>query len=294
MKNFKSFIAEDEKLTPEYIKKVLIKDYGFKHVGLNHAYTLENNSIITHENITIDNNKNKKLPILIQRCKHFTISHSNITSTYGFPKDSDRIYMRECDDIIIVDFANTSQDTLQIENCSSIKIIKNINSSNLNYIYIDSLVALEILNITQCSTDAAVIIGCWNIKLSNIKIGNKISMLNFYNCVNFQSFSGCTIAAESGRFDCKYLKTFDGFDTLHIDDFILDNVDSEAKNVSHIITSPNSISVLNFRSDIPHAYYMKTKKMRDAVFRYVFKNNKAEYIMDFTLEMIDGGFEDQL
>ena len=296
MKTFKSFITEAEELTPQNIKTILRDVYKFKS-----AYKLENNAVVTTTYIALDGYKNEKLPILIQSCREFIIKNSRVTSTYGFPKDCARIYMNMCNDIVIGDFANTNQGSknnkgsLEIEECYTLKHIKNLHGVHLDYILCNKLHALKKLHIKQCSTDMQVVISeCSKIKLSDISIGNKISSIGFNNAEKFINFVGCTIAAEQGVFGCQYLKTFDGFDTLKIDACNLDDVNCKTRNLSALMSSPNTINKFDFSSSVTDEQYQKMRNLREVIVKYIYKNNKADYIMDFTVEVIDAGFDDQV
>lgn len=290
MKTFKSYITEDEEQTPAYIDEILRNYYEFTS-----NYTLQNNKVVTKAAIKIKDIHDKQLKIEILSCKTFTVKDLDIISMYGFPIKCDELNINSCDKLKTFDFDNRDTKKIQIAKCDAIKKIKNINSINLIFLYIDSLKNLTNIDVQQCSSNAYVTVyNNKSLHLRDISIGNKIGTFSFISDW-LHDFEECNINATAGQFECKNLKTFNGLDKLEINKLILTDVNAQVKNLSELITCSSVINDISFDYDSGFLNMkQKTMKLRDIIYKYVFMTSKQDHIMDFTVDLIDAGFEDQV
>ncbi len=288
MKKFKSSIFEnDEKIAPEYIEEVLRNYYGYAH-----SYTLdENNNVNLLTNIDFDNIENKRLLFQINSAKRVYFKRCGIMSTFGFPLESIELNLNSCDNIRILDFSSLDTETIRCYYCSSLKIIKNINIENLLEISLIDLPVLKKLEVEKSHFGVDVTIDrCNSLDFKNVVIKNRISRVNIYSCESFKDFVDFNIDVKRLNAECDFLKSFDGFDVVNIEKTTLTNVPIIVKSLSKLIESKTIISHIDFAS----SYDAKNVLLDKIVSKYATKRDKIDHIMDFTIELIDNSFEDQV
>lgn len=290
MKKFKSFITEDVNLSPEEIDNILRNVYDFHS-----EYTLKNNKVVTKASMYLSNILYYKiLPIQIYSCNIFSIKSSKIESMYGFPNKASHIIVANGVNIKKLDFADIITNTFKIDNNTSIEKIFNINNDKLTSIQIDDTHNLEYFSIDKCSSECTIwIMGCNKIDLKNILIKNKINHFSFGSTnPKFINFNDCNIKSNVGDFNlCSTLTSLDGFDTLEIENVYLKHMNPHVKNLSNLITSKTNIKIITFDN---RDKSIDSNVLSKLVKHYVSFSNKEDYIMDFTVALIDAGFEDQV
>ena len=292
MKSFKSYITEEtQDLTPEYIDDIVISVYNYKK-----EYSVVDNKIVTKKDIfLILDEPLDRLPVAISKCREFWIKFSKIGSTYGFPNKTNKIHIGEGADIQDLDFADIHTKTFHIENNKFVSKIYNVNCNTLNECIFIRASNLEKVVIDSCSTDTQFRAQqCDKLDIKNIKIKNKINMFAFINSgENFSDFNNLSVSAISGVFTSNKILSFAGLDSVDFDDLRFHDISNIVKNLSDVVTTHSKILNINF-NDRGTGGVLRQKSLDMILKNYIVLDNKRDHIMDFTVEMIDAGFEDML
>ncbi len=294
MKNFKSFVIEAEEYTPAYIDDILKQLYKLKS-----KYTLvENNRVVTKADIVIRNLDLPILPVHIKQCKNFTIKNCAITSTRGFPTSTNLLVLEECNKIkkIIFDkllfneliiVSSEAIQTIDI-NCTSLVDAQIVDNNKLKKLTISNTENLESVDIDKCE----------NLELKNVIINNHVEQFRFLGSRKLFDFVGFSISAFNAQFSVNSLKSFDGLEHVKTENLTFYHMRTNVKNLSNLLSTNASISHISF-DDVDYSAHWTAQtfaddKLTTIINKYVYKHNKIDYIMDFTIELIDNGFEDQV
>ena len=293
MKTFRSFITEDEELTPAYMDEVLKQVYKLKS-----KYTLVDNQVVTKADIVIRNMDLQTLPVHIKQCRNFTTKKCGITSTRGFPTTTKLLALDECNKIKKILFDKLFFSELIILSCNAIQTI-DINCTSLvdaQIVDIDKLKKLTISNTENL--ESIDIDKCENLELKNVIINNHVEQFRFLGSRKLFDFVGFSISAFNAQFSVNSLKSLDGLEHVKTENLTFYHMRTNVKNLSNLLLVDAVIRHISF-DDADYSAHWTAQTFSDNTFttimhKYVYLANKRDHIMDFTLEMIDAGFEDQV
>lgn len=296
MKNFKSFVIEAEEYTPEYIDNVLKQLYKLKS-----KYTLvENNRVVTKADIVIRNLDLPILPVHIKQCKNFTIKNCAITSTRGFPASTNLLVLEECNKIKKIIFDKLLFNELIIVSCEAIHTIDINCTSLVDTQFVDNNKLKKISISNTGNLESVDIDKCENLELKNVVINNNnyVDQFRFLGSRKLFDFVGFSISSFNAQFDCNSLKSFDGLEHVKTENLTFYHLPTNVKNLSNLLLVDADIRHISFDDEDYSAHWtartFTDNKLTTIINKYVYKHDKKDHIMDFTMELIDAGFDDQV